>query len=415
MEKNYFGAIEFGSIHTNILIVSYHHNKLDVVAALKIPSTGFNNGEIKDAQAFNDSLTNALNDVLKKYKILLDEVILVLPSNGHKIYSAKVSNKVLTERQIIGKVQVESIRNSIKNAKLSENEVLVYEVPTLYELDNNRQLRSAPINYQSSILTISSNIHVLPKNLIDTLRNSLVEKNISIMSQYLNCHCGAVATSKNYDLEGECVHINFNQDVTTISAFNKNMLIKSVNINFGVETLITYLAYNLKIEKEYAKELFESYFVCDNEYSSDIIFDEENNLSEKRISGILLNRVYVAFNEILDATLKLVSECKFSEDVKYIVSGLLNDYEFFVSEFAKYAALDINEGMIDVIGINDQSFVNCYGAIMIYIDENQEAILKRIEDDDQVDLSNLNLNNFNDGDEDENNETKSRFKDIFDD
>ena len=54
------------------------------------------------------------------------------------MYSAYVSNKVLTERQIIGKNQVDAIRNQIRNAKVSEEEILVDEVPTAYILDGDR-------------------------------------------------------------------------------------------------------------------------------------------------------------------------------------------------------------------------------------------------------------------------------------
>lgn len=414
MEKNYFGAIEFGSLYTNILIVSYHHNKIDVVATAKVESAGFYNGEITDLDAFNDSLSEALNEVLKKYKILLDEVILVLPSNNHKVYCAKVSNKVLTERQIIGKVQIESIRSNIKKAQIGADETLVYEIPTLYTLDSDRVLRSAPINYQSSTLTITSNIHTLPKTIVENLRNALILKKVSILGQYINCNCNAVATSHNYDLEGECIVVNFGQEVTTISGFSKNLLVKSININFGIDTLITYLAYNLKVDKKYAKTLFESYFVCDNEYSSDVIFDEENNLSEKRISGIILNRLYTGFNEILDSCLKLKADCKFADDVKYLVTGLLNDYEFFISELVKYSSLEIKEGSINVVGINEQSYVNCYGAILMFIEENQELISSRLENDEEIDLTvnnNNNVNNVND----DNSDNNSRFRDIFDD
>lgn len=411
MEKNYFGAIEFGSLYINILVVSYNNNKFDVVANCKVPSTGFSNGKIIDEESLNKSLINALGEIKDKYKVSIDELVLVLPANEHKIYSAKVSNKVLTERQIIGKLQIDSIRNSIKNAKVSENEVLVYEVPTMYYLDDNRQLRTAPINYQSSTISISSNIHTLPKEIVYPLFNILKENNIRVIGQYINCNCGAIATAKNYDLEDNCIHISIGQDSTTISGFKKNLLIKSISIDFGLLSLVDYLKNNLNISLNYACKLFESYFICDNEYASDIIFDEENNISEKRINGIILNRLYVAFNKIIENIKLIISECEFADDVKYLVTGLLNDYEFFVSEFAKYSSYDLNEGLIDIVGIPDQSYLNCYGALIMYLEDNYDKIIYKIENDDQIELNEINLNQ-----NDNTNLNKSgRFQDIFDD
>lgn len=412
MEKNYFGSIEFGSIYTTCVVVSYFQNKIDVVASCKVLTEGYYDGEVKDHDAFLSTIDKVISEISSKYRINLDEVVLVLPNNNHKIYSAYVSNKVLTERQIIGKQQVDAIRNQIKSAKVNDGEVLVDEVPTLFTLDGERVLRSAPINYQSSVLAIKSNVHTLPKIIVDNLKSALSECGINTIGQTINCYCGALASTSEYDLENECIHINIGQEVTTISAYSKSLLIKSLTINFGIETLISHLAYTLKIDKEYATNLFESYFISNVDYASDVIFDEENNLSEKRISGIVLNKVYNGFNQILDECVKLAEDCKFSDQHYYLLTGWLNDYEYFVEEFAKYSTIKIKEGKINVIGLSSQAFINCYGALLSFFNSNKELVEKRVENDDSIDLNNYNKSK---NENKESTESKSRFKDIFDD
>ena len=413
MEKNYFAAIEFGALYNNILILSYNHNKLDVVALERCKSNGFLNGEIFDEQALSNSLSNALNNILSKYKIALDEVVLVLPNISHKMYSAYVSNKVLTERQIIGKNQVDAIRNQIRNAKVSEEEILVDEVPTAYILDGDRVLRSAPINYQSAILAVRSNIHTIPKVVYEGLTSILSSNKINLLGQCLNCNCAAFATANEYELESECIHVNISDDSTSVSAFNKNLLIKTSSINFGINTLINYLAKSLNVSLDYAIELFESHFICNVDYASEVIFDKENNISEKRVSGIVLNRLYNAFNEIIEAIKVIKDECKFDE-CKYLLTGALNDYEFFVEEFSKNCNIDFIEGNIDVIGITDQSFVNCYGAIKQFIENNHDYVINRLEGDAEVTYVDASQSSA----KIEKNSTSSgtnKFKDIFDD
>jgi len=413
MEKNYFAAIEFGALYNNVLVLSYAHNKLNVVALDKCRSNGFLNGEIYDEDAFIDSITNVMENILSENKIVLDEVILVLPNLGHKMYSAYVSNKVLTERQIIGKNQIDAIRNQIRNAKVSEEEVLVDEVPTAYSLDGDRVLRSAPINYQSAILAIRSNIHTLPKKLYSNLVNSLSAKNISLLGQVLNCQCAAFATANNYELESECIHVNISDDSTTVSAFNKNLLIKTSCVNFGINNLVSYLAKSLNVSVDYAKDLFESHFVCNIDYASDVVFDEDNKLTEKRISGIVLNRLYNAFNEITEAINIIKEECKF-EECKYLLTGSLNDYEFFVEEFSKNCSIDFIEGNINLIGIDDQSYVNCYGAIKQFIENNVDYVIKRLENDVEVNVNDIKVEVKQNSNEVTTN-NNSKFKDIFDD
>lgn len=413
MEKNYFGAIEFGSLFNNILIMSYSNNKLDVVASLSAPSEGYLNGEIIDENLFNESIAKLLLEVTSKFKIDVDELILILPNNAHNIASVSLSCNVLTEKQIIGKLQVESIKKQILNNSLSEDQITINQVPTLYILDNGRSLRTEPINYQSSKLQINSNVHSLPKRIVLPLQNALRNNNIKILDSIINCHCGAIAVSNNYELEGQCIHINIGQDSTTLTAYYKNIIIaKSIQLNFGLSSLVRYLANTLNIKKDFALELINSFFLCNIDYASDVIFDENLKLSEKRVSGIVLNRLYNAFAEITESFKSLVEEVKFSADCKVLLTGCLNDYEFFVEEFSKNSQIDVIEGNINCIGIANQSFVNCFGAIKNFINENKELLISRLEEkitvNDYVAMSNEKSN------EPDANE-KGKFRDIFDD
>lgn len=414
MEKNYFGAIEFGSLFTNVVIVSYNIGKMDVVANCKLRSHGFYNGYIINQEEFENSIDEVKNEIFNKFKIKLNEIIVVLPNNAHKIYSATVDNKVMTERQIIGKQQVDAIRSQIKKAKVNEQEILVEEVPTYYVLDGDRYLRTAPVNYQSSMLKIHSNIHTLPKEVVVPIKNTLLNKGIKILEHYLNCSCSANATSTNYELENECVSINIGQEVTTICAYNKLLLLKSTYINFGVATLIKYLAKELGVSEDYATELFESYFVCDTEIASDVVFDQELNLSEKRISAIVLNRLYLAFDEIVNACNNFVKDLAFPTNHFYLVSGWLNDYECFIDEFSKRTSLNVKYCNIDVVGLNSQAYTNCYGALVMFVNDNLDLIQHRIESKDDIEIENAN-SNLSVSEENKSSETTSRFKDIFDD
>ena len=72
MEKNYFSAIEFGSLFNNVLVMSYNNEKLDVVASLKVPSNGFLNGEIINEIEFDDSIKLLIQQVCSLYKIKID-------------------------------------------------------------------------------------------------------------------------------------------------------------------------------------------------------------------------------------------------------------------------------------------------------------------------------------------------------
>lgn len=416
MEKNYFSAIEFGSLFNNVLVMSYNNEKLDVVASLKVPSKGFSNGEIINEEDFDNSIKLLIQQVCSIYKIKIDEVILVVPNNSHNIKSTALGFNILTEKHIIGKVQIDSIKNQVMKVPILDEEMIIKQVPTLFELDNGRTYRTEPLGISSSTLKINSILHTLPKRIVLPLNKSLENNNVKVLSNELSCHCGAYAVSNDFELEGQCIHINIGQDATTLSAFSKNIIVaKTVQLNFGFASLVTFLGRTLNISFDLAQKLIESYFLCNNDYASDVIFDEELKLSEKRISGIVLNRLYNAFSEIVEAYNVLHDEVKFDSGCKVLLTGCLNDYEFFVEEFAKNTQLNVIEGNIDVVGIKDQTFVNCYGAVVNFIKENRDLIISRFEE--MINVSDIKESETVDN-KNVQNETpvnEGKFRDIFDD
>lgn len=411
MEKNYFAAIEFGSIYLNAIIMSFHQDKLDVVARYQCNCDGFKNGEILDFDAFVSSIDNLKRNILKKYKINLDEAILILSSKNHyKRYTTKVTTKILTEMQKIGKEQINKIKNLVKNAETKEDEVLIEDVAIEYFLDGDRKFISEPYGQSSSFLTMLSSIYTLPKQYQHNIVHAFEECSIKVLACFLDCTCGVYAyEEKDLKLEKQLIHIHVNQDDTTISSFSRNSLLESYCVDFSLNSLVKYLATTLDISKPYALELLQSYFVGDISLASDVVFDEEKNLSEKRITSIVYNRIYDGFNEILEACIALIKECNFTMDISYYVTGYLNDFDGVLDELRKYSNNhSIKDANMNVTTLNTQAYCNCYGAVKTFIQRNMEFVLNRIETDVQEYTLKKDVNN------NENEQKKSRFVDIFD-
>lgn len=419
MEKNYYATIELAAIYSTAVVFAYHNNLIHVVAKVKVPTQGFYDGRIVDKILFKNMIIEMKDQLQSQYKIHLNEAILILPNNNHKVYSASVDYKIMTANQIIGLQQIEFARQRIKEATLAENEILVDEVPTLYTLDLDRSMRTMPIGYQSSLLKVKSNIHTLPKDIVYDLLHYFQDHDVRILDSYINCHCAARAVSRQYELEDNCICIHIGQEVTTISAYNKNLLAKSTRVSFGLLTLIDYLSKMLTISFKRAMELIESYFICNIDYTSDVYFDKEQKLNEKRISGILLNQLTQSLDEIVDAVEKLRKDVNFDLSCKYILSGLLNDYEYFTDEFVHITKLNIIPGFVKKIGLEDSSYINHIGAMNLFLERHREYVLERLNEGDE-EIANRpsfesKIQNPEKKMEEQTAAPVSRFKDIFDD
>ena len=80
----------------------------------------------------------------------------------------------------------------------------------------------------------------------------------------------------------------------------------------------------------------------------------------------------------------------------------------------KFGNIDFIEGNINLIGIDDQSYVNCYGAIKQFIENNVDYVIKRLENDVEVNVNDIKVEVKQNSNEVTNN-NNSKFKDIFDD
>ena len=119
---------------------------------------------------------------------------------------------------------------------------------------------------------------------------------------------------------------------------------------------------------------------------------------------------------ILEECDRLTNDPSFKEQASYLLTGWLNDYEYFYEEFCKYTEVKIKKGNINVIGLDQQAYVNCYGALLSFFKNNKEVIESRIENEGEIDFT-TSIPTFNSTKQSNgtSNEGSSRFKDIFDD
>ena len=210
MEKNYLAALEIGPISSNIIVTSYVDDKLYLVAKESLDTPYFENGQITDKEALVSCLQEMKNNINNRYKIDVDKIVLVLPNNGHKMYQASVSNTILTEKQIIGKHQIDAIRQKMLKSKVNDEEVVVLEVPKFYILSDERVLRTPPVNYQSPTLSIKSNIHTLPINIVKDIIEVVTEAGFEIIGKYPQSMCNAMSSVDEFELEDNNIIISFN-------------------------------------------------------------------------------------------------------------------------------------------------------------------------------------------------------------
>lgn len=225
-----------------------------------------------------------------------------------------------------------------------------------------------------------------------------------MLAPYLNSFIPYELYVEPYESEEGLIIVDFSHDFINISLFYKEQLIDNQIINLGIQDLILEIQKNLNIDFETAENFLFAYFVPNIEKASDIIILNNYNLSEKRLSGIVLNKLIPIIEQINNICENIIEKNNLNT-IKKIVCGKITDIHEIEELFADYKI-----GLLNKIGLIGNEFNDCLGCIYRYLHLNKDQISNIKEDDDKP--------SFTLKDEKENNETtslnKSRFVDIFD-
>jgi len=110
MKLNSYAAIEIDSLYAKLIIAEMNKGNIHIIAALKGLVEGYEDVVIIDDEAFLTSILSLLQLADHKYKIKIDEIILVLPNISHKVRMAGANMAIQTPMHLISMNEIKKIR-----------------------------------------------------------------------------------------------------------------------------------------------------------------------------------------------------------------------------------------------------------------------------------------------------------------
>ena len=380
MKLNSYSAIELGSIFTKIVVAEFNKGNIYIVASCKVITKGYENGTITDLDEFTSCLSELLNLVETKYRIKIDEAILILPNISHKVHMAGANMVIQTPMHLIGMPEIQKIRQDCRNVKLQEGEIAIDECPIKYTLDSGKTIYSIPLNLQSNTLQLTSYIHSLPKEIVEPLLKVFQEQHIDILDAYLLPFCCFSYVMSKQEVPLICIH--YDEDSISIAYFESQHLLKSNRINFGEKNLINTLSEHFQISKQQAIHLLDSYFITDLEQAQTIEIDQSKKISEYTISKTIQEQFDIVKDTIRQVIQQYCTDFNLT-DVEIKISGKWLNYPSFVSYFNHLCGFHAKGIYNHVLGLTSNEYMSLYGAIMRFIMLNKDYILHREEDENQ--------------------------------
>ncbi len=369
--KHIYSSVDIGSDTIKIAVCELYKGKLNLLAASSVKSNGIKKGLITDFEAASISMKNALNEIESMLGIKIKRVVVSVPSYFAEFMVVKGAIDITSEDGIITGDDVIKVLQNAMNQKLMPGKEMVTMLPIDFNIDDNEEHVSDPKGIVGKKLSARAVMATTPKkniysvvSLMDTVGVEIVDISLNpIGNSYafrfkeMNSQIGAI--------------IDIGAETTTVSLYNKGIIVKSSIIAMGGKNIDNDLSYIYKVNVNEARKIKEKFALAHKKYASASEMyevqseDETIKINQFEASEIAMSRI----EEILTLAKKEINILT-TRNVDYVIitGGTSNMAHFdYIAEdiFGK----DVIIGDLKVVGVRNNKYSVCIGNIVYFINK----------------------------------------------
>ena len=366
--KHIYTSLDIGSDTIKIAVCELFQNKLNVLAATSCKSKGIKRGLITDFELASITIKQAFNEIEDMLGFKINKVIASVPSYLAEYSIIKSSIEIDSSKTISSKEVMKVLEKSISSKSLDGRE-MVTVLPIDFKINDSVAIKD-PVGLNGSKLSTRAVLVTVPKKNVYSVVGLLEKIGIEVVDISIN-NIGDLYSFKNNNFEDKIsAIINVGAETTSISIFNRSVIVKSAILNVGAKNIDQDISYTYKIDLETANKLKHKYVVADKMHaSSNETVDCKNKngevikINQYEISEVVESRVKeilnLAKNELNSLTSKRI-------DYIIITGGMSNLAGF---EYAAYDIFgkNINIGTMKMIGVRNNKYSSVIGNIVYFI------------------------------------------------
>ena len=359
-------SLDIGNEEIKVIVASAFNNKCNVLASTSIRSSGIKKNTIYNEKKLRESVKLAITKTEEKIGMKIKEVILLIPSNTAKM---TIETGLVDIKDNI--VRGSDIKRALADAKkdtFDDTRELVSVLPISFTVDDNISV-SNPIGEEGNKLFVKAVVSTSLKSEIYPLISIVSSLGISIVDIVHKSQADYYTVSNNsLDRKLGCV-INMGGDVTTVSIFNKGIMIKNSYIPLGSSSVDKDISFVYKVDIKTARHLKETFALAVPRYadkydSIDVVTLENKSITvtQSEISKVIESRL----NEILKLAKNEINRLTKREISYIIVVGGISELAGF--NYIVEDVLSRNASCLDMqqMGARHNKYTSAFGAIKYF-------------------------------------------------
>ncbi len=359
-------SLDVGNEEIKVIVASAFDNKCNVLASTSIRSSGIKKNTIYNEKKLRESVKLAILKTEEKIGMKIKEVILLIPSNTAKMTIE--TGLVDIKDNIVRGSDIKRVLADAKKDTFDDTRELVSVLPISFTVDDNISV-SNPIGEEGNKLFVKAVVSTSLKSEIYPLISIVSSLGISIVDIVHKSQADYYTVSNNsLDRKLGCV-INMGGDVTTVSIFNKGIMIKNSYIPLGSSSVDKDISFVYKVDIKTARHLKETFALAVPRYadkydSVDVVTLENKSITvtQSEISKVIESRL----NEILKLAKNEINRLTKREISYIIVVGGISELAGF--NYIVEDVLSRNASCLDMqqMGARHNKYTSAFGAIKYF-------------------------------------------------
>ncbi len=359
-------SLDIGNEEIKVIVASAFDNKCNVLASTSIRSSGIKKNTIYNEKKLRESVKLAILKTEEKIGMKIKEVILLIPSNTAKMTIE--TGLVDIKDNIVRGSDIKRVLADAKKDTFDDTRELVSVLPISFTVDDNISV-SNPIGEEGNKLFVKAVVSTSLKSEIYPLISIVSSLGISIVDIVHKSQADYYTVSNNsLDRKLGCV-INMGGDVTTVSIFNKGIMIKNSYITLGSSSVDKDISFVYKVDIKTARHLKETFALAVPRYadkydSIDVVTLENKSITvtQSEISKVIESRL----NEILKLAKNEINRLTKREISYIIVVGGISELAGF--NYIVEDVLSRNASCLDMqqMGARHNKYTSAFGAIKYF-------------------------------------------------
>lgn len=359
-------SLDIGNEEIKVIVASAFDNKCNVLASTSIRSSGIKKNTIYNEKKLRESVKLAILKTEEKIGMKIKEVILLIPSNTAKMTIE--TGLVDIKDNIVRGSDIKRVLADAKKDTFDDTRELVSVLPISFTVDDNISV-SNPVGEEGNKLFVKAVVSTSLKSEIYPLISIVSSLGISIVDIVHKSQADYYTVSNNsLDRKLGCV-INMGGDVTTVSIFNKGIMIKNSYIPLGSSSVDKDISFVYKVDIKTARHLKETFALAVPRYadkydSVDVVTLENKSITvtQSEISKVIESRL----NEILKLAKNEINRLTKREISYIIVVGGISELAGF--NYIVEDVLSRNASCLDMqqMGARHNKYTSAFGAIKYF-------------------------------------------------